>query len=283
MRPGERVTGSFAITFRAEKKIKHCLIQQEGRLYVIGVVQFESLVDLVAYYEKHPLYRKVCLKLAVNEDLLSRQRSNGSAEADEAYLPESGYTDPTSSTNSRARALYDYSAQRDDELTLVKNCVITNIQKKDVGWWKGDYGGRKQHWFPANFVMEIEASNNDALENNDDNAGNADLMPLGDLQKGSFDIVGVTVEIRENPDNHFGAQGLEWIIRIENPISRSMFEVAAATKSEALEWAAEIRDTGQTASFREENNRKRERALRIARELSNLVVYCRSVVFNHEK
>ena len=66
------MAGSFAITFRAEKKIKHCLIKQEGRLYVIGMAQFESLVDLVAYYEKHPLYRKTCLKVPVNDELLSR-------------------------------------------------------------------------------------------------------------------------------------------------------------------------------------------------------------------
>ena len=98
------------------------------------MVQFESLVDLVTYYEKHPLYRKVCLKLPVNEDLLSRTR-NGAMQDDD-YIPETGYADPTTSTI-RARALYDYTAQRDDELSLVKNCLILNIQKKDVGWWKG--------------------------------------------------------------------------------------------------------------------------------------------------
>ena len=92
------------------------------------MVQFESLVDLVAYYEKHPLYRKVCLKLPVNEELLSRSRS-GAMLQDDDYIPETGYADPTTSTT-RARALYDYNAQRDDELTLVKNCIITNIQKK---------------------------------------------------------------------------------------------------------------------------------------------------------
>ena len=99
-----------------------------GRLYVIGMVQFESLVDLVTYYEKHPLYRKVCLKLPVNEELLSRSR-NGAMLQDDDYIPETGYADPTTSTT-RARALYDYTAQRDDELTLVKNCIVLNIQKK---------------------------------------------------------------------------------------------------------------------------------------------------------
>lgn len=26
-------------------------------------------------------------------------------------------------------------------------------------WWTGDYGGKKQHYFPANYVQEIETNN----------------------------------------------------------------------------------------------------------------------------
>lgn len=55
---------------RAEQKIKHCRIKQEGRLFIIGTAQFESLVDLVSYYEKHPLYRKVRLRYPVTEEII---------------------------------------------------------------------------------------------------------------------------------------------------------------------------------------------------------------------
>lgn len=58
--------------FRAEKKIKHCRIKVEGRLYTIGTVQFESLVELVSYYERHPLYRKVKLWYPVSEEVAHR-------------------------------------------------------------------------------------------------------------------------------------------------------------------------------------------------------------------
>lgn len=34
--------------------------------------EFESLVDLVSYYEKHPLYRKMKLRYPINEDTLDR-------------------------------------------------------------------------------------------------------------------------------------------------------------------------------------------------------------------
>ena len=34
--------------------------------------EFESLVDLVSHYEKHPLYRKMRLRYPINEDTLDR-------------------------------------------------------------------------------------------------------------------------------------------------------------------------------------------------------------------
>ena len=59
--------------------------------------------------------------------------------------------------------------------------------------------------------------------------------------------------------------------------------MAGQTRDEALDWMNRIRETAESASHREEGERKRERALRIARELSNIVIYCRSVVFNPDR
>ncbi|PIN97232.1 hypothetical protein AB205_0195250, partial [Aquarana catesbeiana] len=64
---------SYAITFRAEGKVKHCRIQKDGRLFVLGTsAYFENLVELVNYYEKHTLYRKMKLRYPVTEELLLR-------------------------------------------------------------------------------------------------------------------------------------------------------------------------------------------------------------------
>ena len=60
---------SLVLFSRAEGKIKHCKIFREGRLYTIGTAQFESLVELVDFYEKHPLYRKMKLKHPINEEV----------------------------------------------------------------------------------------------------------------------------------------------------------------------------------------------------------------------
>ena len=49
--------------------------------------------------------------------------------------------------------------------------------------WRGDYGAKKQHWFPSNYVEEIEAHSDSSSES----------MPLGSLQQGSIDVQGCYV------------------------------------------------------------------------------------------
>ncbi|CAH2226456.1 jg23169, partial [Pararge aegeria aegeria] len=72
VRPSEHEPNCYAISFRTEKEIKHCRVRQEGRLYGMGSVKFESLVELVAYYEKNPLYKKVKLWFPVNDEIVQR-------------------------------------------------------------------------------------------------------------------------------------------------------------------------------------------------------------------
>lgn len=57
-------------TFRAYRKVKHCRINVEGRLYVVGESLFESLVSLVHYYTRNPLYRNVKLVFPISKDVM---------------------------------------------------------------------------------------------------------------------------------------------------------------------------------------------------------------------
>lgn len=68
---------------RAEGKIKHCRVQQEGQTVLLGNSEFESLVDLISYYEKHPLYRKMKLRYPINEETLEKIGTAVSAGAKE--------------------------------------------------------------------------------------------------------------------------------------------------------------------------------------------------------
>lgn len=37
------------------------------------------------------------------------------------------------------KALYDYRAQREDELSFCKHSIITNVIKQDCGWYKSTF------------------------------------------------------------------------------------------------------------------------------------------------
>uniref|UniRef100_A0A674D4Y4 1-phosphatidylinositol 4,5-bisphosphate phosphodiesterase gamma n=1 Tax=Salmo trutta TaxID=8032 RepID=A0A674D4Y4_SALTR len=176
---------SFAISFRAEGKIKHCRVQQEGQTVVLGTSEFDSLVDLISYYEKHPLYRKMKLRYPINEETLEKI---GTAEPDYGSLYEGRnpgfYVEANQMPTFKCtvKAMYEYKAQRDDELSFSKNAIIQNVDKQEGGWWKGDCGGKKQLWFPANYVEEISPS---AVE--PDRSQLTENSPLGDLLRGSVD------------------------------------------------------------------------------------------------
>lgn len=60
------------------------------------------------------------------------------------------------SSQMTVKALYDYRAQREDELSFCKHAIITHVVRQEGGWWRGNYGGKRHHWFPANFVEVLD-------------------------------------------------------------------------------------------------------------------------------
>lgn len=60
---------------------------------------------------------------------------------------------PSDNNSNIYRAMYDYQANHDDELTLTKGCEIRVVSKRssDEGWWQGICDGKKGI-FPSNYV-----------------------------------------------------------------------------------------------------------------------------------
>lgn len=181
--------------------------------------------------------------------------------------------DPTAAVQPRVtvKALYDYKAQQEDELSFCKHAIITNVDKKGNTslWWTGDYGGKKQHYFPANYVVEISNPDPD----NDENS-NESLM-LGSLQKGSLDLRGAVVELTNVP---IGSHDW-WMLRVQNPFMQNIFEVGVQQREYAIDWLTAIRQAAQNASVLEDERKKMERNSRVAKEMSDLIIYCCSVPF----
>ncbi|KAM9828409.1 1-phosphatidylinositol 4,5-bisphosphate phosphodiesterase gamma-1 isoform 1-T2 [Syngnathus typhle] len=299
-------SNSFAISFRAEGKIKHCCVQQEGQTVVLGTSEFDSLVDLISYYEKHPLYRKMKLRYPINEDTLEKI---GTAEPDYGSLYEGRNPGFYVEANQMpifkvsvscgdisvellpltifelsvclfqctVRAMYEYKAQRDDELSFTKNATISNVDKQEGGWWKGDCGGKKQLWFPANYVEEISPS---AAEP-DRNQEMTENSPLGDLLRGTVDVSSCQIGVR--PDGKGSRPHVFSLVPTTAMRSGQVLEVAASSQEELKEWVHKIREVAMTSEAKLEEGKMMERRKKIALELSDLVVYCRPVPFDEDK
>eukprot|EP00039_Didymoeca_costata_P008106 m.108136 g.108136 ORF g.108136 m.108136 type:complete len:392 (-) comp13950_c0_seq1:164-1339(-) len=58
----------------------------------------------------------------------------------------------------KVKVLFEYQAQKEDELTLKVGDIVNNVDtSQDGGWWEGDLMG-KRGWFPDNFVEKMSSS-----------------------------------------------------------------------------------------------------------------------------
>uniref|UniRef100_A0A8C4WTE8 Phosphoinositide phospholipase C n=1 Tax=Eptatretus burgeri TaxID=7764 RepID=A0A8C4WTE8_EPTBU len=271
-------SNSYAITFRAEGKIKHCRIQREGRLFLLGTsAEFESLIDLVSYFEKHLLYRKMRLRYPISTDALKRL---GTEDPDysSVYGPlhNCTYVEPNHLAIARGscmvKALYDYKSQSEGELSFAKNSIIYNVHKQDGHWWRGDRGGKKQLLFPANFVEEIVSARASEDEN-------GESSPLGSLLRGTIDVKSCIVEVLP-----FGKDSQRWVFTLRDGGHTGLhLDVLAASEKDFDEWVGSIQQSKEAAGTRCLRRNEEEKRKRVASEISELVIYCRPVPFEAPK
>ena len=162
--------------------MKHCRVQEDEGQFTIGSATFDSLSELVSYYEKNPLYRKMKLRYAINDEVLNSL--DKMTEEDNIYVTYMNPNEFNKPQKVTVRALYEYNAMRKDELTFCQGAIITNVEKVDGGWWCGDYGNQYKGWFPANYVEEVVQTQED--------------KQLVNLQQGAINIQGCAVGVCEH-------------------------------------------------------------------------------------
>ena len=105
---------------------------------------------------------------------------------------------------------------------------------------------------------------------------------LGSIQQGAISVKGCTVEAVEPPQNGM------WILRIYpgqdgDGGPAPALEVAADSRDEMLQWRDSLQRARRMVEDELEKIHQESRIQNIATELSDLIIYCRSVPFDESK
>uniref|UniRef100_A0A8C1XE83 Vav 2 guanine nucleotide exchange factor n=1 Tax=Cyprinus carpio TaxID=7962 RepID=A0A8C1XE83_CYPCA len=167
----------FAISIKFNDEVKHIkVIEKDNWIHITEAKKFESLLELVEYYQNHSL--KESFKLLdttlrypykSKERLSSRTNTRSPATCASynfSFLSPQGLSFSSQSSApfwsvftprvvSTAVARYNFAARDMRELSLREGDIVKIYSKigGDQGWWKGEANGRIG-WFPSTYVDE---------------------------------------------------------------------------------------------------------------------------------
>uniref|UniRef100_A0A7N5ZX23 Vav 2 guanine nucleotide exchange factor n=1 Tax=Anabas testudineus TaxID=64144 RepID=A0A7N5ZX23_ANATE len=139
----------FAISIKFNDEVKHIkVIEKDSWIHITEAKKFESLLELVEYYQSHSLKESFkLLDTTLRYPYKSRERSLTRASTRSPVF--------TPRVVSTAVARYNFAARDMRELSLREGDIVKIYSKigGDQGWWKGEANGRVG-WFPSTYVDE---------------------------------------------------------------------------------------------------------------------------------
>ncbi|XP_056301768.1 guanine nucleotide exchange factor VAV2 isoform X3 [Danio aesculapii] len=139
----------FAISIKFNDEVKHIkVIEKDNWIHITEAKKFESLLELVEYYQSHSLKESFkLLDTTLRYPYKSRDRSSSRTNTRSPVF--------TPRVVSTAVARYNFAARDMRELSLREGDIVKIYSKigGDQGWWKGEANGRIG-WFPSTYVDE---------------------------------------------------------------------------------------------------------------------------------
>ncbi|MBN3299809.1 VAV2 factor, partial [Amia calva] len=168
----------FAISIKFNDEVKHIkVVEKDNWIHITEAKKFESLLELVEYYQTHSLKESFkLLDTTLRYPYKSRERSTSRANTRSpaascasynfSFLSPQGlnFSSQTSApfwsvftprVIGTAVARYNFAARDMRELSLREGDIVKIYSKigGDQGWWKGEANGRIG-WFPSTYVDE---------------------------------------------------------------------------------------------------------------------------------
>ncbi|KAM3597425.1 uncharacterized protein V6R79_004410 [Siganus canaliculatus] len=122
--------GDFSISVKHESDVQHFKVMKDSKgQYFLWSEKFSSLNKLVEFYRVTSISKTREIYL-----------NDGSAVQSRASVPH-------------VKALYDFTAEEDDELGFCAGDIIEVLDRSDASWWRGRLRG-KSGLFPANYTAQ---------------------------------------------------------------------------------------------------------------------------------
>lgn len=139
----------FAISVKFNDEVKHIkVVEKDGWIHITEAKKFESLLELVEYYQCHSLKESFKqLDTALKHPYKSCERAAPRASSRSPVF--------TPRVVGTAVARYNFAARDMRELSLREGDLVRIYSRVggDQGWWKGETNGRIG-WFPSTYVEE---------------------------------------------------------------------------------------------------------------------------------
>ncbi|TSK62649.1 Growth factor receptor-bound protein 2-B [Bagarius yarrelli] len=141
IRGSQSSPGNFSISVRHETDVQHFkVLQNENGMYFLWSEKFSSLNELVNYYTLNSISKQCSIRL------LSDHRSLINAAPGPRPVPQASLV--------KVKALYDFTAEEQDELNFSAGDVIEVLDQSESFWWVGRVRGKKG-LFPANYITSL--------------------------------------------------------------------------------------------------------------------------------
>uniref|UniRef100_A0A8C8FW77 Vav 2 guanine nucleotide exchange factor n=1 Tax=Oncorhynchus tshawytscha TaxID=74940 RepID=A0A8C8FW77_ONCTS len=144
----------FAISIKFNEEVKHIkVIEKDSWIHITEAKKFESLLELVEYYQSHSLKESFkLLDTTLRYPYKSKERGPASRASTRSPGSHLLFTPRVVST---AVARYNFAARDMRELSLREGDIVKIYSKigGDQGWWKGEANDRIG-WFPSTYVDE---------------------------------------------------------------------------------------------------------------------------------
>ncbi|PBC29611.1 drebrin-like protein [Apis cerana] len=149
-----------AIEESQQKDVSHTKVQEETKIVKNKTHNVDSIVTTTVSNTSSPPNQVHESKLSELEESQQSSMTKEVVTENELYSQMDGqylYFDPNNE-GMKARALYDYQAADDTEITFDPGDIITHIDAIDEGWWQGLGPDGTYGLFPANYVEVIDYS-----------------------------------------------------------------------------------------------------------------------------